>query len=118
MGGRREDTAEAAGGGEEGLHTKEDHQDREKEGEEREREGERGVCTGRRRHQRGTNRGAGAETARLREAERQGRDRDRQREGGTDVQREDKRMRETEAAAETMADAGKRLKSSQSHFGA
>ena len=74
MGGRREDVAEAAGGGEEGLHTKEDHQDREKEGD---REGERRFCTGRRRHQRGPDRGADAETARMREAESQGRDRDR-----------------------------------------
>ena len=115
MGGHREDVAEAAGGGEGGLHTKEDHQDREKEGD---REGERRFCTGRRSHQSRTNRGADAETARMREAERQGRDRDRQRQRETDAEREDKRMRETEAAAETMADAGKRPKSSQSHFGA
>lgn len=32
-GARGEDVAEVAGGGKEGLHTREDHQDREKEGE-------------------------------------------------------------------------------------
>lgn len=99
--------AEVAGGGEEGLHTGEDHQDRKRE---RRREKGRGGSA-----QQGEGAREGPTKGWMQTEER---DRDRQRQSETDAEREGKRRRETEAAAETMADAGKRTQGSRSHFGA